>query len=135
MSIETTKTNFDEKKGDKSASSSPHSNRVVENLANIDINKSKSSSPNNFQHHSQEKNSNTNTNNSFNSSNNKPIINNNNNNNSNNNTNNLNSFSNVNNVIRTTALPHHIPKLESLSKKMDEIRKNIGDEVFYFFYF
>jgi len=27
------------------------------------------------------------------------------------------------------ALPHHIPKMDSLANKMDDIRKNMGDEV------
>ncbi len=29
------------------------------------------------------------------------------------------------------ALPHHIPKMDSLANKMDDIRKNVGDEVSY----
>lgn len=37
------------------------------------------------------------------------------------------------------ALPHHIPKLDSLASKMDDIRKNMGEEVsvfcFLFFVF
>lgn len=32
------------------------------------------------------------------------------------------------------SLPHHVPKVESLSKRLDEIRKNMGEEVAYSFY-
>lgn len=30
---------------------------------------------------------------------------------------------------RLTALPHHVPKMDSLASKLEDIRKNLGDEV------
>lgn len=32
---------------------------------------------------------------------------------------------------RLVSLPHHVPKMESLSQKLDDMRKNMGDSVRY----
>lgn len=41
----------------------------------------------------------------------------------------------ANNNRRLSALPHHIPKNDGLSKRLDDIRKTMGDEVRYYFCF